>query len=77
MEFNSLEQEVNADRESWLERANIHLEILLDKADKEEALLKHMAFHYMARNKVCKGMNQEFKGKIKEGIKEAKEAKRE
>jgi len=26
VELTSLEQEANADRESWLERANIHLE---------------------------------------------------
>lgn len=29
VEFTSLEQEINVDRESWLKRVNIHLEILL------------------------------------------------
>ena len=29
----SLEQEINEDRESKLERVNMHLEILLEKAD--------------------------------------------
>jgi len=35
IEFTSLEQEINDDQESWLERVNIHLEGLLDKADKD------------------------------------------
>ena len=42
------------DREANLKRVNMHLERLLEKADKDHALLRHMAFHYMARNKVCK-----------------------
>lgn len=54
IEITSLEQEINEDRGSNIERVNIHLERLLDKADKEHAFLRHMAFHYMARNKVCK-----------------------
>ena len=50
----SLEQEIEADQESWLERVNIHLEKLLDKANKEKNMLHHMAYHYLARNKICK-----------------------
>ena len=49
-----MEQEINDDQESWLKRVNIHIERLLDKADRNKALLRHMAFHYMAQNKVCK-----------------------
>ena len=48
IEFTSLEQEINDDRESWLKRVKIHLEGLLDKADRDKSLLIHMAFHYMA-----------------------------
>ena len=48
MEFTSLvKQELNADRESWLEGASIHLERKLEKANKEKNLLRHMAVHYM------------------------------
>ena len=54
VELTSLEQEINEDREANLERVNMHLERLLDKANKYHALLRHMAFHYMARNKVCR-----------------------
>ena len=46
IELSSLEQEINDDRESWIERINIHLERLLDKADRDKALLRHMVFHY-------------------------------
>ena len=48
IEITSLEQEINDDRESWLERINIHLERLLDKADRDKALFRHMVFHYRA-----------------------------
>ena len=71
IEFTSLEQEINDDRESWLERVNIHLERLLDKANRDKSLLRHMAFHYMAQNKVCKAQIRNLKAKLKK----AKEAK--
>jgi len=74
VEFTSLEKEINADRESWLERVNIHLKGLLDKADIDNAFLRHMAFHYMARNKVCKARIRNLKVKLKNN-KEAKAAK--
>ena len=73
VEFTSLEQEINVDQESWLERVNIHLEILLEKANKEKYLLRHMAFHYMARNKVCKARIKNLKAKLKKASKRKKE----
>ena len=48
VELTSLEQEINEDREANLERANMHLERVLEKADKDLVLLRHMAFHYRA-----------------------------
>jgi len=48
VELTSLEQEINEDREANLERINMHLERLLDKAEKDLVLLRHMAFHYRA-----------------------------
>lgn len=50
----SLEQEIEADHESWLERTNMNLEKGLEKANKEKNMLRHMAYHYLARIKVCK-----------------------
>lgn len=43
----SIEQEIENDQETWLERVNIHLEKLLEKANKEKKMLRHMAYHYM------------------------------
>lgn len=50
IELTSLEQEVNEDREANLERTNMYLEKLLDKSNKDLALLRHMEFHYHVRN---------------------------
>ena len=71
----SLEQEINEDRESNLERVNMHLERLLDKADKDFALLRHMAFHYMARNMSVKARIKSLKAKLRKATRRAKEAK--
>jgi len=46
VELTSLEQEINEDREAHFESVNMHLERLLDKADQDLALLRHMAYHY-------------------------------
>ena len=42
VEFTSLEQEINADRASWLERVNIHLERKLEKAINEKHMLRNL-----------------------------------
>ena len=75
VELTSLEQEINEDREANLERVNMHLERLLDKADKDHALLRHMAFHYRARHE-CKGPDKEIEGKIEQSNKRGKRGKR-
>jgi len=49
VELTSMEKEINEDLEANLERVNIHLERVPDKADKDHAFLRHMV-----RNKVCK-----------------------
>ena len=76
MKFTSLEQEINADWESWLERVNIHLEGLLEKENKEKKLLRHMAYHYMARNKVCKARIRSLKATLKRASRRRKEQDR-
>ena len=40
-----IEQEIETDRETWLEKVNIHLEKLLEKEKKENNMLKHMKKH--------------------------------
>ena len=42
--------EIEHDRESWLERANIHLEAKLEKANKVLSLQRRMTEHYKWRN---------------------------
>ena len=76
MKLTSLEQKINVDRESWLERVNIHLERFLEKANREKTLLRHMAYHYMARNKVCKARIKSLKAKLKRASRRCKEQDR-
>ena len=75
VELTFLEQEINEDREVNLERVNMHLERLLDKADKDHALLRHMAYHYRTRNMSAKARIRNLKAKLSKATKEAKEAK--
>ena len=63
IKLTSLEQEIEVDRESWLERVNIHLEKFLDKANKEKKMLCHMVYHYLTRNKICKTRVKRLKAK--------------
>ena len=63
------------DREYVLEKFNIHLERLLDKTDRDKALLRHMAFHYMARNKVSKARIRNLKAKLRKASKRKKRRK--
>ena len=68
----SIEREIEADRENWLERVNIHLEKLLEKAKKENNMLRHMKNHYWARNHVCKARIKSLKAKLKRALKRRK-----
>ena len=75
VELTSLEQEINDDREANLERTNMHLERLLDKANKDLALLRHMEFHYQARNKSVKARIKSLKAKLRKATRRSKEEK--
>ncbi len=48
IELTTLEQEINNDRESWLEWININLERLLEKADIDKTILRWMVYYYRA-----------------------------
>ena len=56
-----------------MERVNIHLEKLLDKANKDKKMLRHVAYHYLARNKICKTRINNLKAKLKRALKAKKE----
>ena len=45
VEFTSLEQEINADQDSWIERVNFHLEKLLQKDNSDNQIIRHMAYY--------------------------------
>ena len=45
-----LAMEIEHNRESWIERANIHLEAKLEKANKDLSLQWRMTEHYKQRN---------------------------
>ena len=73
IELTPLEQEINNDRESWLERINIHLERLLEKADKDKTILRRMVYHYRARNMSSKAQIRSLKAKLRRAKKEKRE----
>ena len=75
VELTSLEQEINEDREANLESVNINFERLLEKADKDLVLLRHMAFHYRARNMSTKARIKSLKAKLRKAARRGKEAK--
>ena len=72
IEFTSLEQQVNEDREANLERVNIYLEERLKRANRDHALLKHMVMHYKVWNLVCKARIRSLKAKLKKAVKKQK-----
>ena len=73
VEFTSLEQEINADRESWLERVNFHLERKLEKAINEKNMLRNLSYHYLSRNLVCQARIRSLKAKLKRASRRQKE----
>src|ERR1700728_3415101 len=75
IDLTPLEQEINNDRESWLERINIHLERLLEKADKDKTILRWMVYHYRARNMSSKAQIRSLKAKLGRATKRQKRQK--
>lgn len=46
----------------------MHLKKLLEKANKEKKMLCHMAYHYLAWNKICKTRIRNLKAKLKRAL---------
>ena len=69
----SLEKEIEDDQESWLERVNMHVEKMIDKANKEKKMLHYMAYHYLALNRICKTRINGLKAKLKRALRAKKE----
>ena len=51
----------------------MHLEKLLEKANKEKRMFQHMTYHYLARNKICKTRIRSLKAKLRRALKAKKE----
>jgi len=68
-----IKQEIEQDRETWLERVNLHLEGLIDKANRDKKMLRHMAYHYMACNKICNMRIRKLKARLRRALEGKKE----
>ena len=51
----------------------MHLEKMLEKANREKTMLRHMAYHHLARNKVCKARIRILKAKLRKALRKRKE----
>lgn len=69
----SIEKEIENDQEAWLERVNIHLEKLFEKANKENKMPCHMAYHYLTRNKICNIRMRKLKARFRKIMRSQKE----
>ena len=69
-------KEIEEDRENWLDMVNLHLEKLLQKANRDNKIIRHMAHHYRTRNKICNIRVKQMKTRLKEALKGNKEGDR-
>jgi len=59
------EQEIDNYMETWLERVSIHLEGMIEKANRDKKMLRHMAYHYMTSNKICNMRITKLKARLR------------
>ena len=71
-----LEKEIEEDRETRLDRVNLHLEKLLRRVNRDNQIIRHMARHYRTRNKICNIRVKQMKTRIKQALKGKKEGDR-
>ena len=74
--LNHIKQEIENDRGTWLERVNIHLEGLIEKANRVKKMLKHMAYYYLTDNKICNKRIRKLKARLKSALEGKKEQDR-
>ena len=68
-----IEKEIEDDRETWLERVNLHLEKLLQKSNRDNQMIRHMAYHYRTQNKICNMRVKKMKARLRQALKGKKE----
>ena len=71
-----IEKEIEEDRETWLDRVILHLEKLLQKANWENRIIRHLAHHYRTQNKICNIRVKQMKTRLKQAHKGKKEGDR-
>lgn len=67
-----MEQEINADKESLLERVKIPSERKLEKAINEKNMLRNLSYHYLSWNLVCQVRIRNLKPKLKRATRRKK-----
>ena len=65
--------EINKDREYLLDKVNEHLEMILEKGNRDNQLLRHMAHHYQTKNMICNVKLKWLENKLKETLKDKNE----
>ena len=60
------------ERETELMHVNIHLEKLLEKANRDKDILRHMKGHYWARMHVCREKMKILKRRLSRALKRRK-----
>ena len=68
------EQEIEHDRESWLERTNLHLGKDSIEGQQWEKYVEEHGIPLLGEKQGVQSKNQELEGQVEEGIKEAKRA---
>lgn len=65
--------ESHQDKEYWLNRVNEHLEKLIEKANIDNQLLKHVVHHYQTQNMIANVKMKQLENKLKEAKKHQKD----
>ena len=68
-------EQKDEDREYVLEKVNIYLENLLEKANRDRTMWRCTTYHYMARNMSSKARIRNLKGKLRKASKRKKRKK--
>ena len=67
------EQEIEMIVNLGLKGKNFTWKRMLEKAKNEKNMLRHMAYHYLAKNKSCKARIRNLKAKLKKASRRRKE----
>ena len=52
---------------------NIYLEKLIERVNRDRKMLRHLAYHYLTRNKICNATTKRLKAKLRRVLRNKKE----